>query len=736
MRLAQRSIRVAILLASIVAAWPAAAMGAGQVTASGSSAQYLGDGTQNVVTVTYANGKYVFSETGIGVLDASCVDLGNTAECTTGKSLSASLGAANDTFTISSLLPGTTEISGEAGVDTVNGGPGPENIEGGLGSDILSGNGGNDDIEGDGSEAPGGNDQMHGGEGNDTFETGVPVGGDTPVSGGQDTITGGPGDDRLGPQVFGYPPSPDGPDDFSGGTGRDTVDYSWRIDSEDGVAGPVVVIEDDVANDGAAGEGDNIRSDVETILGTGKGDTIVGSAVDNTIHGNGGDDSLSGGAGNDTLDGGTADAGSDTLDGGAGNDSAIGGAGDDALLGMAGADTLDGGGGADSLDGGADPDLLSGGAGIDAVAGGSGNDQLRGGAAGLVGADGGDSLKGGDGNDVVLGDDGDDVLDGGLGSDALGGGAGTDTADYQFRLQDITVTLDNQANDGTPGEGDNVGSDVENVRGGGFDDTITGDQGSNLIEGGDGEDYADGGANVDQLSGGDAGDVVRSRDGVADNVVCGKGTDFVVADSMDRVQGDCDRVDSSGRARPRLGRTAAVRVAKGIVDMSPSQIRRFVPLRDVVNLPVASRIDSSKGSVRLQSAKTKGRPQSATFSAGVFQVLQSGKRSAKGLTDIVMTGGSFAACSRSSAAWRQATAAQRRRRSKRVIRRLRANAKGRFRTRGRYSAATVRGTRFEVIDRCDGTLTKVTSGRVAVRDTRRRKTIVVRAGKSYLARAR
>ena len=39
------------------------------------------------------------------------------------------------------------------------------------------------------------------------------------------------------------------------------------------------------------------------------------------------------------------------------------------------------------------------------------------------------------------------------------------------------------------------------------------------------------------------------------------------------------------------------------------------------------------------------------------------------------------------------------------------------------------------VDRCDGTLTTVRRGRVAVRDLRRRRTIVVRAGGRYLARA-
>jgi hypothetical protein len=41
---------------------------------------------------------------------------------------------------------------------------------------------------------------------------------------------------------------------------------------------------------------------------------------------------------------------------------------------------------------------------------------------------------------------------------------------------------------------------------------------------------------------------------------------------------------------------------------------------------------------------------------------------------------------------------------------------GRFRTHGHNSHATVRGTRWLVEDRCDGTLTRVTSGTVVVRD--------------------
>jgi hypothetical protein len=70
-----------------------------------------------------------------------------------------------------------------------------------------------------------------------------------------------------------------------------------------------------------------------------------------------------------------------------------------------------------------------------------------------------------------------------------------------------------------------------------------------------------------------------------------------------------------------------------------------------------------------------------------------------------------------------------------VVRRLRGSANGRFRTRGRYSAATVRGTIWDTADRCDGTLTRVQRGVVDVRDFRARRNVTVRAGRSYLARA-
>ena len=200
-----------------------------------------------------------------------------------------------------------------------------------------------------------------------------------------------------------------------------------------------------------------------------------------------------------------------------------------------------------------------------------------------------------------------------------------------------------------------------------------------------------------------------------------------LADLPDPVQGTIVNVDQlAGTVLVGL-RGAAARAAgahssqKGIT---------FVPLTEARQVPVGSFLDTRRGKVRLQSARNRrGTRQQGDFSAGLFQVLQSRKASARGLTTLALKGSHFRRCGRSGHGKRAQAASH-------IRRRLRSSARGRFRTRGRHSAATVRGTVWLTTDRCDGTLTKVTRGKVAVRDFRRKRTVLVRAGKSYLARAR
>jgi hypothetical protein len=59
---------------------------------------------------------------------------------------------------------------------------------------------------------------------------------------------------------------------------------------------------------------------------------------------------------------------------------------------------------------------------------------------------------------------------------------------------------------------------------------------------------------------------------------------------------------------------------------------------------------------------------------------------------------------------------------------------GAFRTHGRDSVATVRGTEWLTQDRCDGTLTQVLDGAVSVRGVRATRGVLVRAHHQHLAR--
>ena len=174
--------------------------------------------------------------------------------------------------------------------------------------------------------------------------------------------------------------------------------------------------------------------------------------------------------------------------------------------------------------------------------------------------------------------------------------------------------------------------------------------------------------------------------------------------------------------------------ASGATARASQKGLKFVPLTGARQIPVRSFLDTRKGTVRLVTATPSAGTQAGQFSRGLFQVLQSRRRAAKGLTELRLKGSTFRRCR--IAAPRRALARSSARRLRRTVRRrLRGNARGRFRTRGRYSSATVRGTVWTTADRCDGTLTTVSSGRVAVRDLRRRRTVILRKGKRYLARA-
>jgi hypothetical protein len=178
---------------------------------------------------------------------------------------------------------------------------------------------------------------------------------------------------------------------------------------------------------------------------------------------------------------------------------------------------------------------------------------------------------------------------------------------------------------------------------------------------------------------------------------------------------------------PDFKETASVSTVRGFILVRERGSNRFRPLQAGEELPLGSEVDASNGEVQVTTAaNASGETQSGRFGGGAFTMRQVG--GASPVTELSMKRGNPGVCRRIGG--RRVRAAARR------IRRLSGNARGRFRTRGRHSSATVRGTRWVMEDRCNGTLTRVLSGSVTVRDFAKRRNVVVRRGRRYLAKPR
>jgi hypothetical protein len=173
---------------------------------------------------------------------------------------------------------------------------------------------------------------------------------------------------------------------------------------------------------------------------------------------------------------------------------------------------------------------------------------------------------------------------------------------------------------------------------------------------------------------------------------------------------------------PVFHKSVGVKLVSGRVGIRRPGSKQDVDLKGSDVIPLGSTIDAEKGALELSSVpRAGGTPQTAKFYEGVFKVTQTG-----GITNLALTQ-PLASC-RGKAAGAAA--------SKTKKRHLWGDGKGAFRTNGKYSSATVRGTKWLVQDSCAGTLTRVVRGSVKVRDNVRHKTVTVAAGKSYLAKPR
>jgi hypothetical protein len=162
-----------------------------------------------------------------------------------------------------------------------------------------------------------------------------------------------------------------------------------------------------------------------------------------------------------------------------------------------------------------------------------------------------------------------------------------------------------------------------------------------------------------------------------------------------------------------------------------------MPLGSVEQLPTGAEVDARHGTIKLTAASTDG-PQTQTgqFGGAIFRITQD--RGGGGLTTLTLLEGLFpgapgyAGCRGKSAGARPEPGAPA---DRRVLQTLHSTAHGHFRSRGRFSAATVRGTIWDMEDRCDGTWTRVHRGTVIVHDFVRHTDIIVPARHQYLAKA-
>jgi hypothetical protein len=159
---------------------------------------------------------------------------------------------------------------------------------------------------------------------------------------------------------------------------------------------------------------------------------------------------------------------------------------------------------------------------------------------------------------------------------------------------------------------------------------------------------------------------------------------------------------------------------------------KLVPLTEGQQLPSGAVVDARNGSLQLTAALSGHKRETGVFGGAVFKLTQT----RSGLTNLSLAEGAFpgaptyASCQAHKAGEATASAL-----SSKTLQLLHASAHGKFRTTGRYAAATVRGTKWTIADRCNGTLTHDITDSVLVNDFVHHKSVVLHAGQSYLAKA-
>jgi hypothetical protein len=203
-------------------------------------------------------------------------------------------------------------------------------------------------------------------------------------------------------------------------------------------------------------------------------------------------------------------------------------------------------------------------------------------------------------------------------------------------------------------------------------------------------------------------------------------------DPAETTTDDAPGGDAPALSEPALGHKLDVEPADGTV-----RVRRpdgqWSSLDAGATLPNDTVVDTRRGAITLTAAvDANGTKQSAKFAGAVFTFHQ--PSATRPVTELKLNGGDFSKCKRATpaATGARAVAAARRK----PVRRLFGSGHGRFRTQGRFAAATVHGTIWVTEDFCDRTVITVKRGVVGVTDLRTGRVVSVRAGSSRTIRRR
>jgi hypothetical protein len=199
---------------------------------------------------------------------------------------------------------------------------------------------------------------------------------------------------------------------------------------------------------------------------------------------------------------------------------------------------------------------------------------------------------------------------------------------------------------------------------------------------------------------------------------------------------------------PTLGKSFNISPVSGLILVKIHGV--FIPLTEITQIPKNTVIDALKGTLKLITAggshpaadvaakkgKGKGKTttQSGTFGGAIFKISQATGGANKGLATLTLVENAFKGAPSYSECTKKAADATAAKASSKTLQLLKSSAKGKFSTKGKYSAATVLGTKWTVADRCDGTFTHDQTDSVKVTDFVHHKTIILHAGQSYLAK--